>query len=135
MSFLSSVNEAKVASIADVSVLLSTTRKFFCASAPFEMCYIVRVWSRLQVGKRTPMPARRRPVTESCHGRTSAAAPDAGARRHTSSPMTARNSLFLKSACDAISCPALWRWLRGVVGDGCLEDVNVVVAAAAGCGW
>lgn len=38
MSFLS-VKLSKADSMAAVSVLLSTTRKFFCASAPAVMCY------------------------------------------------------------------------------------------------
>lgn len=39
ISLRSSVNLSNAASMADVSVLLSTTRKFFSASAPAETCY------------------------------------------------------------------------------------------------
>lgn len=38
MSFLSCVKRSNAASMADVSVLLSTARKFFSASAPAETC-------------------------------------------------------------------------------------------------
>lgn len=69
MSFLSSVNFSKADSMAALSVLLSTTRKFFCASAPAVTCYcIISSVHVFDLGAclRTPMPARRSPVTESC---------------------------------------------------------------------
>ena len=73
MSFLSWVYLSKACSIVEVSVLASTTRKFFCASGGWVTCYKpdVRVSSRNLtfgdpgIGTRTPMPASRRPVTES----------------------------------------------------------------------
>lgn len=71
MSFLSWVNRSKADSTAAVSVLLSTTRKFFCASAPAVTCccavsgrYRIRIPLPFEC-KLTPMPARSSPVTES----------------------------------------------------------------------
>lgn len=78
MSLRSSVNLSKAASMADVSVLLSTTRKFFWLSGGCVTCYtrdtsaglglsISAGCSSHDVGVKglTPTPARRRPVTES----------------------------------------------------------------------
>lgn len=39
MSLRSVVNRSKAASMAELSVLLSTTKKFFCASGPGVTCY------------------------------------------------------------------------------------------------
>lgn len=78
MSLRSSVNLSKAASMADVSVLLSTTRKFFWLSGGCVTCYMrdtsAGLGLRISTGRSshgavlkglTPTPARRRPVTES----------------------------------------------------------------------
>ena len=68
ISFLSVVNLSKASSIAALSVLLSTTRKFFCESGGCVTCYIsIRIVAGGKAGRyHTPIPAKRRPVTESC---------------------------------------------------------------------
>lgn len=64
---LRSMSLSKVDSMVALSVLLSTTRKFFCESGPVVTCYSSVRYSLLpcRPEKLTPMPARSRPVTES----------------------------------------------------------------------
>lgn len=64
---LRSMSLSKVDSMVALSVLLSTTRKFFCESGPVVTCYPNVRYSLLpcRPEKLTPMPARSRPVTES----------------------------------------------------------------------
>ena len=70
MSLRSCVKQWKAASIAALSVLESTTRKFFCESGGGVTCYLRveadfhRCSERLEL---TPTPAKSRPVTESWH--------------------------------------------------------------------
>jgi hypothetical protein len=67
ISFLSVVNLSKASSIAALSVLLSTTRKFFCESGGCVTCYLPISFDVCPRNGRflTPIPARSRPVTES----------------------------------------------------------------------
>lgn len=75
ISFLSDVNLSNASSITDVSVLPSTTRKFFCESGGAVTCYskyksVQFLYGVLFVKElHTPTPAKRRPVTESCRRR------------------------------------------------------------------
>lgn len=77
MSFLSRVNLSNACSIVDVSVLASTTRKFFWASGGGVTCcplnhhqyscgMIPLLSSPAQREICTPIPASSKPVTESC---------------------------------------------------------------------
>lgn len=64
---LRSMSLSNVDSMVALSVLLSTTRKFFCESGPVVTCCLdVRnYFLPRRPEKLTPMPARSRPVTES----------------------------------------------------------------------
>lgn len=64
---LRSMSLSKVDSMVALSVLLSTTRKFFCESGPVVTCCLNVRYTLLPrcPEKLTPMPARSRPVTES----------------------------------------------------------------------
>ena len=66
MSFLSDVNLSKASSIAALSVLLSTTKKFFCESGGAVTCYTNQYIIYQSCREHhTPIPAKSRPVTES----------------------------------------------------------------------
>jgi hypothetical protein len=69
MSFLSEVNLSNAASIAALSVLLSTTRKFFCESGGAVTCCrkapLAVTFIGPYKGMHTPIPASSSPVTES----------------------------------------------------------------------
>lgn len=69
-SLRSSVNRSKAASMDCVSVLLSTTRKFFWPSPPVVTCCStvshLSCYPAIASVRLTPMPARSNPVTESC---------------------------------------------------------------------
>lgn len=66
---LRSMNCSKVDSMVALSVLLSTTRKFFFESGAAVTCYTgasdVGSLLLLELARLTPMPARSKPVTES----------------------------------------------------------------------
>ena len=77
MSFLSRVNLSNICSIVDVSVLASTTRKFFWASGggvtscplthdQYSYDMIPMLSSPAHRDICTPIPASNKPVTESC---------------------------------------------------------------------
>lgn len=77
MSFLSRVNLSNACSIVGVSVLASTTRKFFWASGDGVTCcrltgdqyscdMAIVLGSPAHEDIHTPIPASNKPVTESC---------------------------------------------------------------------
>jgi hypothetical protein len=67
ISFLSFVNFSNASSIAESSVLPSTTRKFFCESGGAVTCYTdcKYIFSTKLEAWHTPIPASSSPVTES----------------------------------------------------------------------
>lgn len=105
ISLRSSTKLVKADSMAAVSVLLSTTRKFFCASAPAEMCCCMSDYPLLCLAGLkllTPMPARRSPVTES----------------------------WLLRQCTAVGAPGGWCASHLVADDG--EELPVLVISLVG---
>ena len=137
MSLRSVVKRSKAASMAALSILLSTTRKFFCASGPGVTCcgqdklsvavgsqrrglekdeeqremLYVRQCRPAAVPSRSPKPIQLA-GRASCHALSS---PFLGrwlcrriAVELTSSPMTARNCRSLKSAVDIVMVFSEW---------------------------
>lgn len=114
MSLRSVVNLSKAASMAALSVLLSTTRKFFCASGPCVTCCgdLVSGCQRSKIKDQRRGPYANASQQQSCHGvlYTSPVSlvpylycqPLFPWLSRTSSPITARNCRSLKSAAVVV---------------------------------